>query len=675
MSRLRSPTPIVKAHWFAFIAVLKKPDDGLTLDLLRSHLSHEASAKFARLAGLLAEWRLARYRPEDAAETEQILRRLETLYVGHARLTAKSLSAFHRLARILLSIIRMREMARSDLSRQDTLDSFDGELRHMERSAQILIERISERYAVRLPALARSAYTDLTRESAALTKAGRLALVDEIDDGAAGGTWIPRVEASRWSDVITNLLRNGVEAAADRSAAKRSEPAATAEPAPLPPPQVTVSLRRGASPGKAVLEIADEGVGMPPVEADSIWTTGRSRHGRGRGHGLTEAKRAFLLSRGDVEVRSATGVGTCVRIDVAPRDVPIAPVRLWEIPPVVVPAVLLVAAAAVGLSTMGGPDPTLVRAAGPTTVAAETELGRMLWQRDLGEAILPNEPTGVVMPPGVYKGVEEHQLLVRNEKGRVEHVLVATQAAAGPARIWFLDRRGRVEEVRPLAWTPPSRGSLSHLTCTWRKQTRWADGQTALVLHVREGNYASTVTQFLSTAGESLGAYYHQGHLLYRADLDLDGDGKTEILLHGINNPAQSDSTIFAADVGQYVHCVVLLEVPRVNGQAYPYRTWQGMPEAREEGYLLIPPLAGVPLVIHHINIGDTGPDGTHQVEVVLYDGRIYRCDEHLRPLTCTTGDLTPARALAPIEPLGPLVYFHDGERVDIRIPIAAGGI
>ena len=68
--------------------------------------------------------------------------------------------------------------------------------------------------------------------------------------------------------------------------------------------------------------------------------------------------------------------------------------------------------------------------------------------------------------------------------------------------------------------------------------------------------------------------------------------------------------------------------------------------------------------------MGATAPDGA-RAELHLLDGRIYRLDPHLRPLSCEVGDRTLAASLAPTRPLGPLVYLHDGRRelIDMTIP------
>jgi hypothetical protein len=120
--------------------------------------------------------------------------------------------------------------------------------------------------------------------------------------------------------------------------------------------------------------------------------------------------------------------------------------------------------------------------------------------------------------------------------------------------------------------------------------------------------------------------------------------------------------------------CVVMLEPPLVAGQAYPYRNWAAAPPASEEGYLLLSPLRpGLRPFIHRLSFTPPHPHEEARAELVLTDGRIYRLDRHLRPLSCTVGDSTEASRLAPTRPMAPLLYLRDGRREFIDLPVRRG--
>jgi hypothetical protein len=95
------------------------------------------------------------------------------------------------------------------------------------------------------------------------------------------------------------------------------------------------------------------------------------------------------------------------------------------------------------------------------------------------------------------------------------------------------------------------------------------------------------------------------------------------------------------------------------------------MARASEEGYLLFPPLTkNMRPTIRRVELaGSTRDDGT-QFEVILEDGRMYRLDARLRPISCVAGDFTEARRLSPIRPVGPLAYWSGGRRELIDLPV-----
>jgi signal transduction histidine kinase len=60
----------------------------------------------------------------------------------------------------------------------------------------------------------------------------------------------------------------------------------------------------------AVLEVADQGVGIPPDEIDLVFQPFRGSFGRGTGLGLAIVHRIVTDNRGRIDVQSALGRGT-----------------------------------------------------------------------------------------------------------------------------------------------------------------------------------------------------------------------------------------------------------------------------------------------------------------------------------------------------------------------------
>jgi signal transduction histidine kinase len=649
----------------------------VTLDQLRSDLSHETAAKLARLTGLVREWRGGRLRAEDPGDAAAILWDIERIHLRHARVACGGLGTFAQLVRVLALARAMRSRSpapggAAPLPAPD-LVHLEQRLAALGAVSRGLVETLSARYGARFGELVGAAAEEIRREAAAADGQGIAVVIESADGGAAA--WVPRADAARWSDLLRNLVRNAVQASEERCPG-----AASAGPSASAPP-VTVRLRPAPGRGGACVEILDEGVGMDPAEADAMWRDGRSRHGDGHGQGLTAGKRVFLTDRAALEVRSRPGVGTCVRIELAQRDIVIRPPHRWAAPPLVLPAAALLAVLTV----------TVIHAFRPTLVSVEVSNGRRvraldargaaLWQRDLAEGVLPNFRSSIWTPENKGEPFAPHLLLGDRGTGG-PLVILGTCPEQGPGHVVALDARGRDRWSRPLRWFPPRSVHTGNLVAAWQAATVWNEGQRpTLILNVRDGNWSSTAIQFFSPSGDSLGAYYHPGHLEFLTTGDVDGDGRVEVVLNGKNNDATRGTAFWPGDAGPeaYGECLVLLETPQVNGQGFPYARWEGLPPAREEAYLLIPPLRRESFAdprgaqVQQISFGRPTADGAARIEAVIQDGRIYELDGRLRPLSCGVGDHTAAAALAPTRAAAPLLYIRDGRIESIDLPVRRG--
>jgi hypothetical protein len=303
--------------------------------------------------------------------------------------------------------------------------------------------------------------------------------------------------------------------------------------------------------------------------------------------------------------------------------------------------------------------------------------GWVVWQRNMGEVVRDNNLDNSLRTAGRGERRQNDYLILPAPGRRGSDVVLATRQARGADRVWRLDTRGRTRWVRTLRWTPPVMAHTGNLKCMFEAPVAWnRDSVQAIALNVRDGDWSSTSIQFITPGGDSLGTYYHPGQLEYVSSGDMDGDGRRELILMGKNNRAPEDPTFAAGDPGDsiYVSCLVMLEPPDVNGQAYPYTAWKDMPPAAEEGYLVIPPIRkGVDPALHSLNPGLPTGAGKARMELAIGDGRIFRLDAHLRPLSCGVGDKTLAAALAPTRAMGPLVYLSKGRRENIDLPILRG--
>ncbi|QCR23594.1 PAS domain-containing sensor histidine kinase [Pontibacter sp. SGAir0037] len=80
-----------------------------------------------------------------------------------------------------------------------------------------------------------------------------------------------------------------------------------------PAPQIELEAREQEN-GKAVLEIRDNGSGIPEEIMESIFIPFFTSHKEGTGIGLSLAKQIILLHKGSIQVTSDEGVGTVFRL-------------------------------------------------------------------------------------------------------------------------------------------------------------------------------------------------------------------------------------------------------------------------------------------------------------------------------------------------------------------------
>jgi signal transduction histidine kinase len=639
-------------------ALARDRSEASSLGQLRSDLSHETSAKMARIISLVSEWHGGRFLPQDPFDAIEILDDLDAIFSRYARLASARPTTFWGLGQVLACLRSARRQLRGAIHEQALSlkwrERLSASLDRLRIETSSLVEGLSRPHGIRLAAVVAEATGEIRREVQRAAGQGAAPILLE-GTGDTGGAWVPRGDAAQWRDLFRNFVRNGVQACEEKPRTEGAER-----------PSVSVRMRPLTGGDGMAVEIADEGVGMSPDQLDTMWRGGVSRNGAGRGRGLTEAKLDFLMSRATCEVRSVPLVGTALRVEVSDRAIAIPAVSFLKTFPAQL--LLLLAALLIGAGVAGSRRSEIIsfEGDGGSLIRGRDADGNVAWERDLDERVLENAVDPKTGNPQYRTAV------LRGPDHNVLGTVIPTQPDVGPGRLWFLDPQGRTRRIRTLAWHSPLNDKLGKLVPIYEAVVSWnRTVGNAVAVQVRDVRYAPSCTQFFSAEGESLGAYYHSGHLEYRLTGDLDNDARQEILLTGINNPAQYDKELFPRDPEAYIDCLVVLEIPDVNGQSYPYTRWSEIPPADEEAYILFPPLIhGERARIFLVEVGSSGGDGLPRIQVTLVDGRIYHLDAHFRPVSCSAGDLTMAARIAPTRPIAPIVYFRHGRRELLDIPI-----
>ena len=108
--------------------------------------------------------------------------------------------------------------------------------------------------------------------------------------------------------VFTNVVKNALEATERR-------------------PQGRVEVRLYPRAAAAVVEVTDNGVGMPAEQRDRIFLPFFTTKPAGTGLGMAIVKKIMDLHGGEIEIDTAPGRGTTVRLGI-PRVAVAAPVRV-----------------------------------------------------------------------------------------------------------------------------------------------------------------------------------------------------------------------------------------------------------------------------------------------------------------------------------------------------------
>jgi len=132
----------------------------------------------------------------------------------------------------------------------------------------------------------------LLENSSELTPGHRIAV--DVPDEAV---WL-RADENQLRQIVWNLASNGLRAMPDGGTltlAARSVPAAGSE-------------------GEVVIEVRDQGTGIPPEELDGIFQPFRAGFARGTGLGLSIVQRIVADYGGEIQVTSDRGTGTTVLV-------------------------------------------------------------------------------------------------------------------------------------------------------------------------------------------------------------------------------------------------------------------------------------------------------------------------------------------------------------------------
>ncbi|MEP6733049.1 MAG: HAMP domain-containing sensor histidine kinase [bacterium] len=304
--------PVVAAAVALFVSLLLT----LVASRVAGHLSRNLSRPLSELVGWtetiergepLPEGPPRKGAPEFVVLRNRMREMSTELRLGRVRaLEAERATALRESARqvahelknpltpIRFAIARLRRDAPDSLS--ETIDVLEAESRRLEEMAKSFAQfgRLPEgpRAAVDLGELVRS----VARSAVPQERPLMIAVADDVP-------MIPgHVDAL--GRALTNVLLNAVEASP-------------------PNAPIALSVQRSSCDGRSMVEVAvrDEGSGIPAARLERIWEPYVTHKAGGTGLGLAIVRQTLLAHDGFVEVESAPGKGTTMRLFL-PTDAP-----------------------------------------------------------------------------------------------------------------------------------------------------------------------------------------------------------------------------------------------------------------------------------------------------------------------------------------------------------------
>ncbi|MBD3237385.1 MAG: protein kinase [Candidatus Eisenbacteria bacterium] len=306
--------------------------------------------------------------------------------------------------------------------------------------------------------------------------------------------------------------------------------------------------------------------------------------------------------------------------------------------------------------------------------------GRTLWVFRTSAPVMKN----VAKPGrGGESAVYFPHVVVEDSRGP-RGVLLGSTGGGRAGLLWMLSAgSGELEWERTIAWREPRNTSeRSQPHAVWQTQID-GPGEPLLAVGIRNGKYYQAGILMIGADGTGSGTYYHPGHLWLGGQYDFDGDGRNSLLLFGDNSSARFLREVVPFETDHHCGAVAILDPDEISGQAYPYsqplslgRDWPDLPPAREEAYLLIPPLhPDYRADVLGVDVRSE-PGGGWELEVRTKDSRVVYTDGRLLPHRCW---LPPGSAADSLQDRGaaahlPLLHIRAGEASRVEVPVGAGG-
>jgi signal transduction histidine kinase len=649
---------ITSLFYYLLVRFERRRIDFHLLSSLRDDLVHERKKKMAGLEMILSSWEKGEEVQSRYEYFEELLGQLKNLVHEERRNLAtvtKDIWLWAKLRKILNGVEKASRRNRV----QSNILKLKEDFVRLQNLIDDVVEGATEKFSFSLNEAVRECVKIVGVEKSQLKNIK----IKEQLDGAGNTIRFSYAKFKEWQRVLTNLIRNAVEAVEAKQSEAGGLGLVAAPPEAGEGGDETVgadfSLRGGeegrvkvsTKPSRPVsvldsvsVIIEDSGIGMDETTKDSFYKKGfTSGKEEGLGLGISEESVEFINRYGSWQIESQQGVGTKITINIDREKAQKAELLLPEPKPFFQTKLAFGLSfsllALIALALLFGFhkysrfwvdwNPAYARVEQGRHISVFNSEGKELWEHELERSVYIREETPDVKVPLVK--IED-----LDQDGRNETLAATVSGVQVPGQLFCFDHRGN------MLWVFTAGEGFEGTSHAQRQKQKpdifeitnflvddFMDGLRKEIL-VNARLYALYPCQLalLHHQGDVIGEYWHPGCIFFSVYTDLDGNGEKELLCAGINNKLNCRAVVFTLDVREPIGKV----------QGPPYSIFGDLKPATEKKYIVLPHIKDV--VWNWVEVSpfatprymDVRPD---HIFVMLPDGRHYSLTTSLEYNSC----------------------------------------
>ncbi|MDP3024021.1 MAG: HAMP domain-containing sensor histidine kinase [candidate division Zixibacteria bacterium] len=541
------------------------------LNSLRDDLIHERKKKVASLEMILSTWEKGEGISTHLNYFKDLIGQLKIILKDqreHLLITSSDPFLWFRLRSQVLKI--ERDLKKIEKDKQE-IQEIKKRLSIFSDEIEEILEKATRKFTFTLNEVIRESVKIVRTEKDRILKEKGIKLEERYED--IGERFrLPYKSYRDWQKLISNLIRNGVEAVETKLLATSYK---------LPAGVVRVLV--GGKGDEVVIMVEDNGIGMDEKIKETFYKRGFTQGKEaGLGLGITEETVEFVNKYGSWNIESKINEGTRIEIKINKEKAKQQDLRVEDRSALVIKlksrrvmfalAGVLVIAIGLGLYFQfnkyarfwedWNPAYVEIDKGDPTNALVKNKEGKTVWTKKFDSRLSQN-----CMIVGDIDGDNRNEVVLG---------ITSNQAKSGYVccfddnenELWRFEvgRKG----IYPIGDIySPHEIILVDLN---------NDKEKEIIISSFCANYYPDQIVILNKKGELKGEYWHSGNIGYKFTKDMDKDGVLEIVFSGINNKLDHSPVI------------VVLDSRKANGQSPPYLA-NNVPKAKEKLYVCISPI------------------------------------------------------------------------------------